>query len=110
MVGKEKSIDENQSVHGRTALLADPERQCWIIAGKEVRTCNPSASHFIDFHSPALAARRMTELPSTSTSILVRRKQSKASSGRHTTGSFSLNDVFSTIGTPVSRENASIRA
>ena len=39
--------------------------------------------------------------PSTSTSIFVRRKQSMASSGRHTMGSLSLNEVFSTTGTPV---------
>ena len=45
-----------------------------------------------------------------SKSILVRRKQSRASSGRQTTGSFSLNDVFSTMGTPVKREKAWINA
>jgi len=33
---------------------------------------------------------------------------SNAPSGRHTTGSFSLNEVLSTIGTPVSRSKASI--
>src|ERR1035437_6994128 len=44
----------------------------------------------------------------TSTSIFVRRQQSSASSGLHTTGSFSLNEVFSTIGTPVSPAKASI--
>ena len=38
------------------------------------------------------------------------RIQSSASSGRQTTGSFSLNEVFSTIGTPVSARNASISA
>ena len=46
--------------------------------------------------------------PMTSTSMLVRRKQSSASSGRQTTGSFSLNEVLSTIGTPVSSAKASI--
>ena len=45
--------------------------------------------------------RSMKVSPSTSTSILVRRKQSIASSGLHTTGSFSLKLVLSTIGTPV---------
>ena len=34
-------------------------------------------------------------------SIFVLRKQSRASCGLQTTGSFSLNDVLSTIGTPV---------
>jgi hypothetical protein len=48
--------------------------------------------------------------PNTRTSILVRRKQSRASSGRQTTGSFSLNDVLSTIGTPVSCLKVSINA
>ena len=43
----------------------------------------------------------MNQLPRTSTSILVRRKQSSASAGRQTTGSFSLKEVLSTIGTPV---------
>src|SRR5262249_45136632 len=53
--------------------------------------------------------RSMKVSPSTSTSILVRRKQSIASSGLHTTGSFSLKLVLSTIGTPVMALNASIR-
>lgn len=53
--------------------------------------------------------RLTTQSPKTSTSILVRKKQSSASSGRHTTGSFSLNEVLSTIGTPVSSRNALIR-
>ena len=35
----------------------------------------------------------MNQFPITSTSIFVRRKQSSASSGRHTTGSFSLNEA-----------------
>src|SRR5262245_31468402 len=47
------------------------------------------------------ATRSMNQVPSTSTSILVRKKQSNASSGRQTTGSFSLNDVFSTMGIEV---------
>ena len=37
----------------------------------------------------------MTHSPITSTSICVRRKQSSASPGLHTTGSFSLNEVLS---------------
>src|SRR5436305_7414777 len=45
--------------------------------------------------------RSTTWSPSTSMSIRVRRKHSSASSGRQTTGSFSLNEVLSTIGTPV---------
>jgi hypothetical protein len=39
---------------------------------------------------------------------LVRRKQSIASSGLHTTGSFSLKLVLSTIGTPVISPKVSI--
>ena len=50
----------------------------------------------------------MKKLPSTSTSIFVRKKQSSASSGRQTTGSFSLNEVFSTIGTPVNSRKLEI--
>lgn len=53
---------------------------------------------------PAVLSTKMS--PSTSTSIFVLRKQSIASSGRQTTGSFSLKDVFSTSGTPVSASNA----
>src|SRR5207253_6066069 len=48
--------------------------------------------------------------PSTSTSILVRRNVPAASSGVQQMGSFSLNDVFSSTGTPVARPNASIRS
>ena len=40
-------------------------------------------------------------VPRTRTSILVRRKHSRASRGWQTTGSFSLKLVLSTIGTPV---------
>ena len=50
---------------------------------------------------PTTACRLTTQHPITSISILVRKKQSSASSGLHNTGSFSLNDVFSTIGTPM---------
>ena len=53
-----------------------------------------------------LQPRRTIQWPITSRSIFVRRKQSSACAGVHTTGSFSLNDVLSTIGTPVSRSNA----
>ena len=53
-------------------------------------------------------SRVTSVFPSTSTSIFVLRKQSSASSGLHTTGSFSLNEVFSTMGTPVSSRKASM--
>src|SRR6185437_1519968 len=46
-----------------------------------------------DFHAPS--RRLMNVFPMTRTSIFVLRKQSNASSGLQTTGSFSLNDVFS---------------
>ena len=44
--------------------------------------------------------------PSTSVSMPVRLKQSSACSGVLTIGSLSLNEVFSTTGTPVSLSNA----
>ena len=40
----------------------------------------------------------------------VRRKQSRASAGVLTIGSFSLNEVLSTMGTPVRRSKAAISA
>ena len=52
--------------------------------------------------------RITNQSPITSTSIFVLKKQSSASTGRHTTGSFSLKDVLSTIGTPVISRKASI--
>ncbi len=54
----------------------------------------------------AFMATEPHPLPITSSSIFVRRKQSSASSGLHTTGSFSLKEVFGTIGTPVNARNA----
>ena len=51
----------------------------------------------------------MSVSSNTSISILVLKKQSSASAGRQTTGSFSLNEVFNTIGTPVKPRNASMR-
>jgi hypothetical protein len=61
---------------------------------------------------PCLTAYWRTRilLPSTKTSILVRKKQSSASSGLQTMGSFSLKEVLRTIGTSVSSSNASISA
>src|ERR1700730_5859716 len=58
---------------------------------------------------PDHALRETMMSPMTRRSIRVRRKQSSASSGVHTTGSFSFNDVLSTIGTPVRSRKASIR-
>src|SRR6266853_4736677 len=58
---------------------------------------------------PDSSLRDTMKFPSTSTSIFVRIKQSSASSGRHTTGSFSLKEVLRTMGTPVSELNASIK-
>ena len=61
---------------------------------------------------PCLTAYWRTRilLPSTKTSILVRKKQSSASAGLQTMGSFSLKEVLRTIGTSVSWRNASISA
>ena len=52
--------------------------------------------------------RLITVDPMTMRSILVRRKQSSASAGVLTIGSFSLNEVLSTSGTPVMRSNSEI--
>lgn len=49
-----------------------------------------------------------TRFSITSTSMSARRKQLTASVGVQTMGSFSLNDVFSTTGTPVSSSKARI--
>src|ERR1700676_2068018 len=54
--------------------------------------------------------RLIRKSPSTSASIWVRKKQSIASSGRQTIGSVSLNEVFSTTGTPVKSRKAEISA
>ena len=61
---------------------------------------------------PCLTAYWRTRilLSSTKTSILVRKKQSSASAGLQTMGSFSLKEVLRTIGTSVSWRNASISA
>jgi len=56
------------------------------------------------------AGRVIRKSPRTSASICVRSKQSMASSGLQTIGSLSLNEVFSTTGTPVSSANAEISA
>src|SRR5260370_1421120 len=48
------------------------------------------------------------KFPSANQSVFVRRKQSRASCGRHTTGSFSLKEVFRTIGMEVRRQNSEI--
>src|SRR5205814_473603 len=68
--------------------------------GEEQREENPG-EHY--------AVLRIIRSPITSRSIFVRRKQSSAWAGVFTTGSFSLNDVFNTTGTPVASRNASIR-
>src|SRR5262245_1710476 len=57
----------------------------------------------------ALGRLEITKSPITKKSIFVLRKQSRASFGLQTTGSFSLNEVFSTIGMPVSLRNSSIK-
>ncbi|SRR6266487_975710 len=60
-------------------------------------------------HQVPTTARSSTWRPMTITSMCVRRKQSSACPGVSTIGSFSLNDVLSTIGTPVIRSNDLIR-
>ena len=57
-----------------------------------------------------LPRRAMITFPRTNLSIFVLRKQSNASSGLQTTGSFSLKDVLSTIGMPVRSRKISINS
>jgi hypothetical protein len=78
---------------------------------KEIITerCNvPQAAELQQQAHPSTARRCRIVSPITNTSIRVRRKQSSASLGSHTTGSFSLNEVLSTIGTPVSSPKAAM--
>jgi len=101
-----------------------------IAENANLRTCCIACARFIEIgpnandHGPlklnqggfpgglksiaALPRRAMITLPRTNLSIFVLRKQSNASSGLQTTGSFSLKDVFSTIGTPVRSRKLSI--
>lgn len=62
-----------------------------------------------DSHGCAYCGRKITRSPNTRQSMFVRTKQSSASAGVQTIGSLSLNDVFSTIGTPVRSRKASMR-
>src|SRR4051794_17688770 len=80
-------------------------RYCWM--GSTERKC--PIGQITGFGWRELYTLSTILLPRTKTSIFVLRKQSSASAGRQTTGSFSLNDVLSTIGTPVSSRNDSIR-
>ena len=68
-----------------------------------------SQVHSVHQFIQSTTGRSTTWRPMTSTSMCVRRKQSRASCGRSTMGSFSLNDVFSSIGTPLTRSNALMR-
>src|SRR5216683_128919 len=61
-----------------------------------------------EFWSERFHGRVIRVLPRTRASICVRRKQSRASSGRQTMGSLSLKEVFRTTGTPVWRSNSLI--
>ena len=54
--------------------------------------------------------RVMRKSPRTRASICVRRKQSRASSGRQTMGSLSLKEVLRTTGTPVRSRKAEMSA
>ena len=55
------------------------------------------------FHLSLFTSLLTTQLPKYKTSIRVFKKQSIACRGVQTTGSFSLNEVFSTTGTPSTR-------
>ena len=84
----------------------EPERE-WRLyegvycCGRMMRPVNlqilgiPTSCHILP-----LSSRDIVTSPITRRSILVRRKQSSASAGLQTTGSFSLKDVLSTMGTP----------
>ena len=57
----------------------------------------PAPVGYVDAPSEGLLTKKS---PSTRVSIRVRKKQATASSGVHTMGSFSLNDVLRSTGTP----------
>jgi hypothetical protein len=92
---------------GRPAILGS-------LLGVLATTTLSSAQSAVGWYPPAEGLtvywRTSIFLPSTKTSILVRKKQSSASAGLHTTGSFSLKEVLRTIGTSVNSRNASISA
>ena len=86
-----------------------------IMGAKHDRRLDPSTGVLSHIGHPSLRRpvvrlhqRVMIFEPRTSTSILVRKKQSSASFGWQTTGSFSLNEVFRTIGIPVNSRNSLI--
>ena len=87
--GEATALVERRAVHG------PPER--WLPAPARLATALLDTTRWI------------IRSPITSRSIFVLRKQSSASAGVFTTGSFSLNDVLSTSGTPVRSRNASMR-
>ena len=92
-----------------TEYLRPPRFSCFCNGPKRGASAIAPSSVACQRSSPAAdASRSTTKSPSISKSIRVRRKQSKASSGRQTTGSFSLKEVFSTIGSPVRSRKASI--
>ena len=93
MVGVEVAVEENDS-HGRIGMAMRLSQRA------SCRDALPA--------DKLAYPRSTTHSPITNKSIFVRRKQSSASCGVHTTGSFSLKEVFSTIGTPDSSRNASI--
>src|SRR3954464_9880751 len=74
------------------------------MASKETAAAGDEDAFIRELHARVRVCR-----PMTSTSMWVRRKQSSASAGRSTIGSFSLKDVFSSMGTPLTRSNALIR-
>src|SRR5213079_1335934 len=76
-------------------LAQDPQQ--WLV-GLDIDAGRPAVDGERDH-------RAIRVSPRTRTSIRVRRKQSMASSGLQTTGSFSLKLVFSTMGTPVMSRN-----
>src|SRR5262249_28766223 len=67
-----------------------------------------ASTHKFRCKDQAFADREMTMFSMTSQSIFVLRKQSSASCGLQTTGSFSLNAVLSTIGPFVRARKLSI--
>src|SRR5205085_5969548 len=103
------------------ARIVQQVEDVFATAGEKV----VEAQHFVVFAEQPLAkmradktraagdenshcALRTAKLPRYSASILVFRKQSIACCGVQTTGSFSLNDVFSNTGTPVSSAKSEI--
>ena len=96
---RRKIFVQQKDVH---RLIREKRKSSAKIRSRTQIVNQPSARHLC---RSGLAHQKS---PRTRTSIFVRRKHSMASSGRQTIGSLSLNEVFSTTGTPVRFPNSRI--